>query len=122
MRNEPIIRKMSGIETGRVDGAEGAAIQVLLGPNDEMPHFYTRVFTLDAGARIPKHRHRGIEHEQVILEGEMVLMLENKEVTVSAGDVVYLPADQFHGYENRGENPARFLCMVPAVEYNTEWL
>ncbi len=121
MKNEPIIRKMIDVAAGNVEGAEGAAIQVLLGPSDGMPSFYTRIFTLEAGARVPKHRHKGIEHEQVVLEGEMVLMLEDKEVTVRAGDVVYLPADQFHGYENRGENQARFLCMVPAGEYNTEW-
>ncbi len=122
MKNDPVIRKMSDVEAGKVDGAEGASIQVLLGPGDKMPNFYTRLFTLEAGARIPKHRHRGIEHEQMILEGEMVLMLEDKEQTVRAGDVVYLPADQFHGYENRAGKQARFLCMVPAVEYNTEWL
>jgi len=122
MKNEPIIRKMSDVAAKKVDGAEGAAVQVLLGPSDGMPNFYTRVFTLEAGARVPKHRHRSIEHEQVVIEGEMVLMLEKREVTVRAGDVVYLPADQFHGYENRSENQARFLCMVPAVEYNTEWL
>ena len=122
MKSTPIIRKISDVAAGNVDGAEGAEIQVLLGPNDEMPSFYTRIFTLEAGARVPKHRHRGIEHEQVVLEGEMVLMLEDKEVTVRAGDVVYLPADQFHGYENRVENKARFLCMVPAGDYNTEWL
>jgi len=96
---------------------------VLLGPDDGVPNFVTRRFTLEPGARIPSHRHDAIEHEQVMLEGEMVLGLDDEIVTVRAGDCVFIPAGTAHWYENRGDAPVRFLCIVPRTEdYQSEWL
>lgn len=121
--SKTIIRQVNEVAAGPVDRAEGAAIQVLLGPQDKMPNFYLRLFTLEPGGSIPKHRHETIEHEQMILSGEMVLILDDREVVVKEGDVVYLPAREAHAYQNRGTVPARFLCAVPAIQdYTTEWL
>ncbi len=122
MEDKPIVRRIDDVPLGSVDNAENASIQVLLGPDDGMPNFYTRLFTLEPGARIPSHRHDTIEHEQLVIEGELTLIVEDGEKTVKAGDVVYLPANQFHGYENRGTAPAKFFCMIPAGAYHTEWL
>ncbi|MCP4604254.1 MAG: cupin domain-containing protein [Proteobacteria bacterium] len=123
MKNTPIVRKIEDVSAVPVDNTQGASIQVLLGQDDDMPGFYTRLFTLETGGSIPAHRHETIEHEQVILEGEMVLTLEGRELTVGAGEVVYLPAKSAHAYENRGTIPVKFLCMVPATsDYTTEWL
>ncbi len=123
MENNPIIKKIKDVTAQPVERSKGASIQVLLGTEDQMPGFYTRLFTLEPGGSIPAHRHDAIEHEQVILEGEMVLTLEHGETTVTAGDVVYLPARASHAYENRGTVPVRFLCIVPATaDYTTEWL
>jgi quercetin dioxygenase-like cupin family protein len=106
-----------------VEGARGTSIQVLLGPEDGTPNFVTRRFTIDPGGRIPCHRHPTIEHEQVVLEGEMVLALDEREHVVRAGDCVFIPAGVAHWYENRGAVPVRFLCMVPrTADYTTEWL
>ncbi len=121
MEDKPIVRHNDDVSLASVDNAENASIQVLLGPDDGMPNFYTRLFTLEPGARIPSHRHDTIEHEQVVVEGELTLILEDGEKTVKAGDVVYLPANQFHGYENRSAAPAKFFCMIPAGAYDTEW-
>ena len=120
---QAVIRNMNEPGASRVGNSRGATIQVLLGPADGVPHFVTRRFTLEPGGRIPEHRHESIEHEQVMLEGEMVLRLDGDEHVVRAGDCIFIPAGVAHAYENRGQEVVRFLCIVPRTdEYATEWL
>ena len=120
---QPVVRSMTEAQEVAVDRARGATIQVLLGPDDGVPRFVTRRFTLAPGGRIPCHRHADIEHEQVVLEGEMVLSLDGEEHTVRQGDCIFIPAGVAHWYENRTPAPVRFLCMVPRTDtYETDWL
>jgi quercetin dioxygenase-like cupin family protein len=106
-----------------VKRARGARMAVLIGPEQGAPNFITRRFILAAGARIPTHRHLTIEHEQVMIRGEMVLGMGEEVRTVRAGDAIYLPAGCAHWYENRTAVEAEFLCVVPNTkEYATEWL
>jgi quercetin dioxygenase-like cupin family protein len=121
--DRPIIRPISEVTAAEVERARGTAIQVLLGPDDGMPNFYTRRFTIEPDGRIPEHRHDTIEHQQVVLEGAMALSLDGQEGVARAGDCVYIPAGCAHWYENRGDVPVRFLCIVPATtDYGTDWL
>ena len=123
MSDAPIIRAIEKVPAAEVERATGAELQVLLGPDQGMPNFFTRQFTLAPGGRIPAHRHPDIEHQQVVLEGEMLLTLDGEQRQVRAGDAVFIPARVGHSYENRGPAPVRFLCIVPATsEYQTEWL
>lgn len=118
-----VIRAMDQVAELPVERARGATIQVLLGPDDGAPNFITRCFTLQPGGRIPCHRHDTIEHEQLVLTGEMVLSLDGDERTVRVGDCVLIPPNIAHWYENRGTVPVRFLCVVPrTADYRTEWL
>ena len=117
------VRAMSEVPETPVERSKGATIQVLIGPDEGAPRFFTRRFTLAPGGRIPKHRHEDIEHEQVVLEGEMVLGLDDEERVVRAGETVFIPTGVAHWYENRTDATMRFLCMVPKSEnYQTEWL
>jgi len=106
-----------------VKRAHGARMAVLVGPEQGAPNFITRRFLLAPGARIPAHRHPTIEHEQVMVRGEMVLGMGDQVRTVRAGDAMYLPAGCAHWYENRGAEEAEFLCVIPNTrDYVTEWL
>jgi quercetin dioxygenase-like cupin family protein len=119
----PVIRSIDKAEEHTVERSVGARIQVLLGPDDGAPHFIMRRFTLDPGGSIPEHRHPLIEHEQLMLEGEMHLSLDGEMHIVHPGDCILIPAGVFHSYENRGKLPVRFLCIIPRSEdYETEWL
>lgn len=121
--SSPVVRSIDSVTPETVTRSRGAAIQVLIGPADGAPNFVTRRFTLAPGGRIPRHLHDTIEHEQVMLEGAMVLGLGERELEVRAGDAIFIPAGTAHWYENRSEAPAVFLCMVPSTsDYSTEWL
>jgi len=118
-----VVRTLDSVDPVSVPRCRGASLKVLLGPESGAPNFITRQFTLDPGGRIPCHRHDDIEHEQVILEGSMVMGLGPREVKVGPGDSIFIPAGVDHWYENRGSDPVRFLCVVPnTTEYQTEWL
>ncbi len=118
-----VIRRFEDAPALEVERSRGASIQVLLGPDDQVPNFATRRFTLMPGGRIPCHSHDDIEHEQVVLEGEMTLGLDGDVHVVTPGDCIFIPAGTAHWYENRGKETVRFLCVVPLTEnYRTNWL
>lgn len=119
----PVIRDAAAVTPQPVERTRGTSIQILIGPADGAPNFMTRRFTIDPGGRIPRHRHDSIEHEQVMLAGTMTIGLDRREVDVTAGDSIFIPAGVAHWYENRTDEPVAFLCMVPiTVDYQTEWL
>lgn len=123
-RNDAAVVVGAGeVEAPPVKRARGARMAVLLGPEQAVPNFITRRFLLSPGAYIPRHRHPTIEHEQVMVRGEMVIDLDGEERTVRAGDAIYLPAGCAHSYANRGAAEVEFLCVVPVTaDYATEWL
>lgn len=103
--------------------ARGARMAVLIGPAAGAERFITRRFVIDPGGRIPTHRHDSIEHEQVVVRGEMAVTLDGVEHVVGAGDAVLIPAGCAHAYENRGAAEVEFLCVVPSTrDYRTDWL
>ncbi|MBP1621962.1 MAG: Cupin 2 conserved barrel domain protein [Acidobacteria bacterium] len=88
---QPVIRAMDDENAVPVERASGTTIEVLLGAADGAPRFATRRFTIAPGGRIPCHRHDDIEHEQVVLEGRMVLGLDERVVEVGPGDCLLIP-------------------------------
>jgi len=106
-----------------VKRARGARMGVLIGPEQGAANFITRRFVLAPGARIPEHLHPAIEHEQVMVRGELVLGADGEVRTVRAGDAMFLPAGCAHWYENRTGEEVEFLCIIPnTAGYETEWL
>ena len=122
-RTKPAVVALQVAPAAPVRKARGARMAVLIGPEQGAPNFITRRFLLAPGARIPAHRHPTIEHEQVMIRGEMVLGIGDEVRTVRAGDAMYLPAGCAHWYENRTAEEVEFLCVVPNTkDYATEWL
>lgn len=111
------------VEPTPVDAARSTRMAVLLGPDEGAPNFIMRRFVIDPGGVIPAHLHSDIEHEQVIEKGELVIILDDREHTVRAGDSILIPADTPHRYENRGSEPVSLICVIPLKDpYHTEWL
>ena len=60
---------------------------------------------------MPRHTNT-VEHEQYILRGRAKIGIGEEVYEVNAGDVVLIPAGIVHFYENIGEEPFEFLCII----------
>ncbi|RST31608.1 cupin domain-containing protein [Sphingomonas ginkgonis] len=73
-----------------------------------------REVTLDPGAwSSQRHWHEGEDELLVMLAGEAVLIEDEGETPVRAGDIVAWAAGVRNGHHlvNRGDAPCRFLCV-----------
>ncbi len=106
-----------------VERAEATFIQWLIDRRDGAPNFELRKFRIRPGGRIPPHTHPEIEHIQYVLKGKYRVRLGEKEVIVSAGDALLIPAGTVHAYYNDGNEDAEFLCIIPRKDgYRTVWV
>lgn len=99
-------------EKASMQGAE-AWIRWLVTSRDGAPNFAMRVIELlDRGNIIPLHRHP-YEHEIFIIEGRGHVRSADGEHAVGVGDFIYVAPDEEHGFENTGNTPFRFICVIP---------
>lgn len=114
------VKKANEIKKEKVEIAKNTEIQWLIG-EEVGRNFYMRKFTMHPGGSMPEHYHNNYEHEQYILKGKMKLYMDGEQAEVEAGDVVYIPENVPHWYENDGEEDAEFLCLIPKKgEYHME--
>ena len=106
-----VIKRADEVEGQTVAAGTATTTRVLLGPDDGMPHFAMRLFTMGSGGGMPRHTNT-VEHEQYVLSGRARVTIGDDVHEVSAGTVVYIPAGVAHDYQVL-EAPFRFLCMVP---------
>lgn len=97
-----------------MEGAKNVFIRWLVSENDEAPNFYMRVFTIRSGGHTPYHKHN-YEHEVYVLEGEGVVILEDKEYPIRSGFVVTVPPDLMHQFKNNTSADLKFICIIPKV-------
>jgi len=71
-----------------------------------------RKFIIGVGGGTPLHTN-AVEHEQYILRGRARVVIGEEVTELGKDDVVYIPAGVPHSYENVGEEPFEFLCLVP---------
>ena len=70
---------------------------------------------MQKGGGMPRHTNT-VEHEQYVLRGTAKIGIGSETYNVSAGDVVFIPQGIIHFYENTGEEPFEFLCIIPNKE------
>ena len=94
-------------------GADRATRQVLIGTDENSPHFHMRYFAVQPGGHtsLDQHAH---DHGVYVLHGRARLRLGNDEHEISTGDVIYIPGDEIHQFFTLGDEPFGFLCVVPA--------
>ena len=95
-----------------MEGASGCSVRWLVGEPDGAPNFAMRQFEVAAGGFTPRHSHP-YEHEVYVLAGEGIVFEGDRKHTIRAGDVVFVAPDEVHQFRNTGEQPLRFLCMIP---------
>jgi quercetin dioxygenase-like cupin family protein len=98
-----------------LDGARGARMRMLIGPEDEARNFHMRHFEVAPGGCTPHHAH-DYEHEILVLKGSGVAISAQGERPFKAGDVVFIPANERHQLVNRSEAACEFICLIPAPQ------
>jgi len=53
----------------------------------------------------------------VILKGRARVLLGWEVHEVEPGDVVYIPQNEQHQFENTGDEPFGFLCVIPSKQW-----
>lgn len=102
------------VETRNVAAGKDTTIQVLISAQ-EGPNFALRKFSMKKGGGMPRHTNT-LEHEQYVLRGEATITIGEETYHIQAGDVVFIPEGAVHSYENTGEEPFEFLCIIPNKE------
>lgn len=99
------------VEARQVAAGRDTTIQVLIS-TEEGPNFALRKFSMQPGGGMPLHTNK-VEHEQYVLRGQALIGINGQTYEVRAGDVVFIPEGAPHFYENTGNEPFEFLCIVP---------
>ena len=108
------VKHAADVEAKNVAAGKDTTIQVLIS-SQEGPNFALRKFSMQKGGGIPRHTNT-VEHEQYVLRGRAKIGIGEDLHEVKAGDVVFIPAATVHFYENTGEEPFEFLCIIPNKE------
>ena len=102
------------VEAKDVLNAKDTKIQVLIS-SKEGPNFALRKFSMQKNGGMPRHTNT-VEHEQYVLRGEASITIGDESHHVTAGDVVFIPEGVIHSYQNTGNEPFEFLCIIPNKE------
>ena len=105
------VKHADAVEKKNVAAGKDTTIQVLISAQ-EGPNFALRKFSMEPGGGMPRHTN-AVEHEQYVLRGHARIGIGEETYAVNAGDVVFIPEGAIHFYENIGDEPFEFLCIVP---------
>ena len=108
------IKHSQDVEAKDVAAGKDTTIQVLIS-SQEGTNFALRKFSMGKGGGMPRHTN-AVEHEQYVLNGQATITIGDETHHVKTGDVVFIPEGAIHSYENTGEEPFEFLCIVPNKE------
>jgi quercetin dioxygenase-like cupin family protein len=108
------INHSTEVEAKNVAAGKETTIQVLIS-SQEGPNFALRKFSMQKGGGMPRHTNT-VEHEQYVLRGEATITIGDETYQVKTGDVVFIPEGAVHSYDNTGEGPFEFLCIIPNKE------
>ena len=88
----------------------------LVGRRTGAKTYAMRHFEIKAGGMIPLHSHPE-EHEIFVLDGEAKILGGLDGQVARKDDVVFIPSDLPHGYDNtKGAKSFRFICVIPLLE------
>ena len=108
------VKHANDVEAKNVTAGVDTTIQVLIS-SEEGPNFALRKFSMQKGGGMPRHTNT-LEHEQYVLRGQATITLGDETHHVKTGDVVFIPEGVIHSYQNTGEEPFEFLCIIPNKE------
>ncbi len=96
-------------------GSQKTTMRWLIGKQTGAQTYAMRYFEIAPGGIVPVHKHPE-EHEIFVLKGEAKL-LGDIESVAKQNDVVFVPPNEPHGYDNtKGTEVFRFICVIPLLD------
>lgn len=92
--------------------AKNAMMKAVVGDKEGWQDHVLRIVELDKAGYTPKHAHPW-PHINYMIEGTGILHLDGKDEPVEPGSYAYVPPDTMHQFRNTGDQPFRFICIVP---------
>jgi len=102
------------LDTAPVQELPGVLKRDVIAASDGAPNFCMRVFKVEPGSSTPSHSHSW-EHEIFVLSGQGVVVGEEGETQIAKGSVVFITPDEHHCLVNNGNEPLRFICLIPII-------
>jgi quercetin dioxygenase-like cupin family protein len=92
--------------------SNSATKQVLIGHEEGAHNFEVRYFTIPPHgfSSFDNHPH---DHGVIVVNGRARVQLGEVFEEVGEGDVVYIPGNEQHQFENLGDAPFTFICIIP---------
>jgi quercetin dioxygenase-like cupin family protein len=100
------------LEEVEIAGASKVKVRWLITKEIGAEHFAMRVFEIEPLGYTPMHTHPW-EHEIFILEGKGQTFDKKNTMPITAGDVVFVPPNEWHQFQNIGEAVLKFICLIP---------
>ncbi len=88
----------------------GGTYTILVSGKDTAGRYCLIDMHVPHGGGPPPHRH-DFEELFTVLEGEIEATFRGRKSKVGAGEVIQIPANAPHRFENVAEQPARLLCL-----------
>lgn len=92
--------------------AKGVKRRILVGKEDGCENFVMRLFEMEKGGHGYVHHH-DYEHGIFVLSGEAKLTIGDEESDIGQGDTFFIPPNEPHTMEHRGDQPFVFICTIP---------
>ncbi|MCL5611467.1 MAG: cupin domain-containing protein [Chloroflexi bacterium] len=108
------VKHASDVEAKDVAAGKNTTIQVLISSRGG-PNFALRKFSMQKGGGMPRHTNT-VEQLASSTIGQAAITIGDETHYVKTGDVVFIPEGVVHSYQNSGEEPFEFLCIIPNKE------
>lgn len=112
-----IVKKYDEVEKLAVnhEGAKNTSVRWLVGKDAGAPNFFLRLFELEPGGHTPFHNHPW-EHEVYVLAGRGQINTKGESRPLEKGSFGLVMPGEEHQFENTGDMPFTFLCIIPDTE------
>jgi len=108
-----VIKKLQDVPFAEPQGYNGVRKQVVMGPADGSDEIVMRYFTVAPEGSSPFHSHDW-PHLVRIEQGQGIMLDARKNPSpVEAGDYIFVESNTLHCFQNTGEGPLAFMCIVP---------
>jgi mannose-6-phosphate isomerase-like protein (cupin superfamily) len=83
----------------------------LIGPWNSQSTLDFGIAFLHPDQQVKPHLHERVEEIFYIIEGQITLILDRKEITLKPGIVAYIPPKMRHALHNRSATTAKLVCV-----------